>query len=195
MRLQGAGQLTANTRAAFEKATEAFYADIYSSNQRTLRHYRRLEKIEFLHFDTDVTATGESLDANGNTIVYNQMVRFFFENTVDDSKTRELLLIPLTNEKQQSLYLTILHEADQAFRTVQSVKTESRLSPSGDENGRSAGIIIAIAAAGVLLCCFGFGVIAHNLFSSGKKSEDDSVPESPFALGNEHEPLSSFEDE
>ena len=93
---------------------------------------RRLEEIEFKNFDTEVLAKDERLDANGNTITYDQSVRFRVESGyLTESTMRELLQWQLTDSATKKKYLDMLHAAHVDFLSITEVNPDPSRSGGG----------------------------------------------------------------
>ena len=180
MRLEGGKQLTPESRAAFEKATEAFYRNRFSSTDSR----RHLQGVKFSSFDVDVTVTGESLDALGNTITYNQTVSFISTSgSIDESTTRELILEPLEDEKQREEYIQLLQENDSDFASVTGAESTSDRSAESEDSG-SGLIVIIIAVAGGLVCCCCAGYTFMKGRGGSNKAKDFERGDDPDGEGN-----------
>ena len=180
MRLNGAKELTPEARLAFEKATEEFYRSIYQNpNQR----HRHLQDSGFTRFDTDVTATDQDLDALGNTITYDQSISFVSEgDRFDEGTSKELIMEPLSNEKQSQMYLSMLKEENAEFDTVTGVESDSTLiQPKQSDDSSKNLVLIIVPIVGGLLCCCCAGGMFQELGTRNKSGEDDEFDPDKFS--------------
>ena len=157
IRMEGAKQLTAESKAAFEKATENFYRSAFVRRDEMRR---RLQ--QFTSFETEVKVISEAPDAAGNTITYDQSIAFQTTGALlDKQATRNLLEAQLISDEGQKEYVELLTEADPAFESVTAVaslpeSTPKSPSESGeDSNDSGLTLIITIIAAIVGCCCCG----------------------------------------
>jgi len=156
MRLQGGKQLTAESRAAFQEATEEFYKSILGDASGARR---RLQGEAFTRFETEVTATGENVDANGNTIFYEQYVGFISASfEIPEAQVKNLILAQLADDNKLQNYIQSLKQKDADFQSVTAVSTDPNSLQSNDNDddeiifGLSL-LVVIIAAGGVIVCC------------------------------------------
>lgn len=198
MRLQGGKPLNAESRAAFETATEDFYRNNFR-NANTVGG-RHLQDVEFSSFDTDVKVTGESVDVTGNTVTYDQSVTFASTTgPIGKEITREIILEPLYDEEKQSDFIQLLQENDADFESVTDAETQSRShrSSKSDDSDKGLLIIIIAAAAGLVCCCCAGGAF-YRFYSrksqqSNFKSEDIHEPDNGYMVPEGPLPKSSDE--
>ena len=195
IRLEGAIELTEELIDAFEAAMEKFYEAVYEPAVAR----RRLQDGAVTNFETKVTATGQNLDALGNTITYDQTITFTTNRpNVNADVALVLLTGPLISEEAQEDFVEVLLEEDQAFSSVSSVSTPDvpqgnenkdvpnpTLAPSGtknkdeDNSNNNMLFIIIAAVGGALLCCCCGGLYyaqSKGLLSSGGNSISGNEP-------------------
>lgn len=118
---------------------------------------RKLQNVQFATFDTGVKAKNESLDANGNTIFYDQFIKFSTTGGVlEEDDAGDLLLEQLTDEEKKKEYLEMLKKAHPDFESVTEVNPAASRSINGssdDDSGLDMLWIIIIAVGGAALCC------------------------------------------
>ena len=122
---------------------------------------RRLQNVAFVTFDTEVRAKDEDFDATGNTIIYDQFIKF---STIGDALTEDqggdLLLFYLTDTQKKNQYLEMLKTAHPDFESVTEINPATSRSTGStgggdDDDGFefSTMWIIIIAVGGAILCC------------------------------------------
>lgn len=197
VRLQGAKELTTSSRMAFEEATEEFYKSIFGGGSSARR---LLQDDAFTRFDTDVMAQDEMFDANGNTIVYGQSVRFISANgELSEAQTRDLLVAQLAEVENKQEFIALLQEKNTDFQSVTAVDTDPSTSRSSDDDddiifGLSLFIII-IAAGGLLVCCCCCCLIIFCVMQKGGGSSNklNDEGESPARNGDDERVAPSTE--
>lgn len=122
MKLTGAGELSPDAIAEFEQSLEEYYRDHFEETASSTS--RRIAEV-VQNFNTSVTVTGQTVDTDGNTVVYDQEITFSYESDDEASAEAEaqaLLELPLATVSQREEYLELLREGkDQELQEVTSV--------------------------------------------------------------------------
>jgi hypothetical protein len=150
--------------AAFEASLEDFYRQTFAP--QGIR--RRLQDIQVSNFDTNVTATGQSVFSDGNAIRYNQVFVLDAEGNFTEQDLRDFLLLqPLLSSDGSLELIETLKESNEAFNTLTEVgipvtQTSSRSVEDDDEDDSLDKIwLVIIIVLGSLCCC---GCFAANLY-------------------------------
>ena len=160
MRLTQVGKLSPEAKAAFEVALENLYKKAYQTAER-----RRLQVQGISNFETDVSVTDEKVDRFGNTVIYDQVLRFNVnKGTVDDAQAESVLLAPVSSEEGKLELLEDLKSSNEQFAEATEVGTPSvpqntRTSDIEDDSNSNTGLsrlafVFIIVASVVFCCCF-----------------------------------------
>lgn len=151
VRLKGGKELKPESKEAFNNATTEFYRTTF---QPSVSSRRRLQNVEFATFDTEVKSKGEDFDADGNTVVYDQYIKFsLVSGALTEEQAGALLLLQLTNTEKKNEYLSMLQAAHIDFESVTEVNPVMARSSSSSDEGLDLLWIILIAVGGAILCC------------------------------------------
>lgn len=162
IRLEGAREITLESRLAFERVTESFYKDIFLSPLSSERILQQNVAREFSSFDTKVVVTGASFDTLGSTITYDQFVSFVHSSLrFDKAGVRDVIMDPFSDDNQTKEYIERLQQSHEDFKFVSSVQSDATLnfaeeqkeSPNGQKESRKGLLVIIFAIVGALFCC------------------------------------------
>lgn len=183
IRLEGAKQLSEESRAAFEDQMEEFYRKVYNNPAPSRR--RQLQNLGVSNFDTSIAATGEDFDTLGNTITYDQIFSFTSDLEVNEGVARDLLVAPLSNDEGKRDYLDLLTEGNADFASATGV--DAPVIPNAfpdrkddDSDGAELfglDILVVVLILVGLLCCFGccFVGFRRGCFSGPKQGMKEAL--------------------
>jgi hypothetical protein len=134
-----------------------------------------------------VIATGETPDAAGNTIKYDQVVSFATTNgETDEEVAKDLLVAPFLISLSSRTYTEQLRSSNENFQSVTGVDrpifpnpgSDADDEPDDDSGGGFDILLVAIIAGGVLGCCI-CGLAAWFLIRRRRSKEKPRDVEDP----------------